>query len=164
MAISFADAVLERAKEEFPDIPARCGIGVACMDISDWRVSFQQAGQALEMSRRLSEDQPLYYPDLSVYRLLMQLEHHPELKAFKSRILGPLLSQEGGGELIHTLEVFFDFHGNLTQAAEALFIHRNTLTYRLDRISEMCAIDLNNNETRLAVQLALRIHRMTTSE
>ncbi len=163
LAIDFANTVLQRALEEYPDIPARCGVGSVSTEIGDWRVSFQQAGQALEMSRRLSEDQPLYYPDLSVYRLLMQLEYHPELSAFKNRILGPLLSQDGGGEFLHTLEVYFDFNGNLTQAAEALFIHRNTLTYRLDRISEICAIDLNNNETRLAVQLALRIHKMTAS-
>ncbi len=161
MALVLGDAVLERAKEEYPDIPARCGVGVVADDMNDWRVSFQQAGQALEMARRLREDKPLYYPDLSVYRLLLQLEHNPELGAFTTKVLGPLLSYEGGGELLHTLEVYFDHNGNLSQAAEALFIHRNTLNYRMDRIAEICGLDLDNTEARLAAQLALRIYRMT---
>ena len=116
------------------------------------------------MARRLREKRPLYYPDLSVYRLLLQLEHHPELTSFKTKVLGPLLAYEGAGELLHTLEVYFDNNGNLSQAAEALFIHRNTLTYRLDRITEISGIDFDNTETLLAAQLALRIHKMTSSE
>ena len=163
-AISFGNEVLERAKDEFPQFPARCGIGIAAVELNDWRSSFQQAGQSLEMARRLREKRPLYYPDLSVYRLLLQLEHHPELTSFKTKVLGPLLAYEGAGELLHTLEVYFDNNGNLSQAAEALFIHRNTLTYRLDRITEISGIDFDNTETLLAAQLALRIHKMTSSE
>ena len=163
-AIEFAEAIMRRANEEYADIPMRCGIGNQATDISAWRLSFRQAGQSLAMARKLRRDQPLYYAELSVYRLLMQLEHNPELIAFKNRVLGPLLAQEGSGELIHTLEVYFENNANLSQAAEALFIHRNTLTYRLERVAEICSIDMNNPETRLAAQLALRIHKMTHSE
>ena len=100
------------------------------------------------------------YQNLSVYRLLLQLEYHPELQTFKQEILGPLLDYEGGGELLRTLEAYFDNNGNLSQAAESLYIHRNTLIYRMERIAEISGLDLDNTETRLAVQLALRIHRM----
>jgi purine catabolism regulator len=109
----------------------------------------------------LDERKPRYFPDLSVYRLLLQLEHHPDLQAFKNEILGSLLSYEGGGDFIKTLEVYFDHNGVLSQAAEALFIHRNTLIYRMERIAEISGLDLDNTETRLAIQLALRVHRMT---
>jgi PucR family transcriptional regulator, purine catabolism regulatory protein len=160
----FSAAILARAQDEYPDIPARCGVGILAAEMRAWRTSFRQAGQALEMARRLREEKPLYYPDLSVYRLLLQLEHHPELMSFKTIVLGPLLDHEGGKELLRTLEAYFDHNGNLSQAAEALFIHRNTLTYRMDRIAEISGMDLDNTETRLAVQLALRINRMTVAE
>jgi purine catabolism regulator len=159
-ALKLAEAVLEHAKEEYPDIPARCGVGAPVDDLSQWRDSFRQAGQALEMARRLRNRKPLYFPDLSVYRLLLQLEYHPELQAFKQEILGPLLAYEGGGELLRTLEAYFESNANLSQAADALFIHRNTLIYRMERIAEISGLDLDKTETRLAVQLALRIHRM----
>jgi purine catabolism regulator len=163
-AFALAAATLECAAEEYPQVPARCGVGAPVNDLSQWRDSFRQAGQALEMARRLRESQPLYFPDLSVYRLLLQLEYHPELQAFKQEILGSLLAYEGSDELLRTLEAYFDYNGNLSQAAEALFIHRNTLIYRMERISEIGNLDLDKTETRLAVQLALRIHKMTGAE
>lgn len=159
-ALSLANAVAEMAAQEFPDIPMRSGVGMPAGDISFWRDSFRQAGQALEMARRLRVRKPQYFPDLSVYRLLFQLEHHPDLHTFRVEILGSLLAYEGGGDFIKTLEVYFDHNGNLSQAADALFVHRNTLTYRMERIAEITGLDLDHTETRLALQLALRIHRM----
>jgi purine catabolism regulator len=159
-ALNLATTVADLAAQEYPEIAMRSGVGMPVGDISFWRDSFRQAGQALAMARRLNSRTPRYYPDLSVYRLLLQLEHHPDLHAFREEILGSLLSYEGSGDYIKTLEVYFEHNGNLSQAAEALYIHRNTLTYRMERISEITGLDLDHTEIRLAVQLALRIHRM----
>ncbi len=163
IALELAQAVLDQEYLEYPDIIALCGVGTSSHDLSTWRTSFRQAGQALEMARRLEERKPLYFPDLSIYRLLLQIEHNPELIAFQDETLGPLLSYDGGGELIHTLELYFEHNGNLSKTAEALFVHRNTLIYRMERIAEITGLDLNKPETRLAIQLALHIYRMTRS-
>jgi len=160
LALEFGQAVVDQGYEEYPKAPIRCGVGKPASDLPSWRDSFSQAGQALEMARRFHERNLLYFPDLSVYRLLFQFEHNPELIAFQEEILGPLLAYEGGLELLQTLEVYFEHNGSLTQAAEALFIHRNTLIYRLERIAEIAGIDLGKPETRLAVELALHIFRM----
>lgn len=160
-AINLGRSVLALARQEFPTTPCRCGVGAPAPYLEDWRSSFSQAGQALEMARRLKEDQPYYYKDLSVYRLLFQIEHSPELIAFQEEILGPLFATDTASELIHTLETFFAHNGNLSQTAEALYIHRNTLTYRMERIAAITQLDLDKPENRLAAQLALHIHRMT---
>lgn len=160
--LKLAEAVLTQARKEYPKVMLRCGVGNIARDMENWRLSFRQAGQALEMARRLWSEKPLYYSDMSVYRLLFQLEHSPELIAFQDEILGALLASENAGEMIHTLEAYFDHNGNLSQAAEALFIHRNTLIYRLERFSEITHLDLAKPDDRLAVQLALRIFRMTS--
>ncbi|MCS6908459.1 MAG: helix-turn-helix domain-containing protein [Anaerolineales bacterium] len=160
-AIALAEGVLRQAQREYPQAVVRCGIGTPALALGEWRVSFTRAGQALDMARRLNEKSPLYYPDLSVYRLLLQLEHSPELIAFQEEILGNLLATENPQELINTLEAFFAHNGNLSQTAEALYIHRNTLVYRLERIAAITKIDLDKPENRLAVQLALHIYRMT---
>jgi purine catabolism regulator len=162
-AIKLGQGVIQQALRENPDIPARCGIGTPASDLSEWRVSFRQAGQALDMARRLGENKPLFFPDLSVYRLLLQIEHNPELIAFQEETLGPLLAYDGGLELIRTLEAYFEHNGNLSQTAEGLFIHRNTLIYRMERIAGITNLDLDKPETRLAVQLALHIYRMKGS-
>jgi purine catabolism regulator len=163
-ALEMARLVLAQGKREYPDIPIRCGIGVPAGEISSWRGSFRQAGQALEMARRLDEDRPLYYPDLSIYRLLFQIEHNPELIAFQEETIGPLLAQENSQELLHTLEAYFEHHGNVSQTAEALYIHRNTLIYRMERIATILNRTLDDPENRLALQLALYIQKMRRPE
>ena len=160
VAIKFGQAVVDQGFKEYPEAPIRCGIGSPAQELPAWRESFRHAGQALEMARRFQEDKVLYFPDLSVYRLLFQFEHNPALIAFQEEILGPLLAHDGGPELFRTLEVYFEHNGSLAQASEALFIHRNTLSYRLDRICEIAGLDLEKPETRLAVELALHIYRM----
>jgi purine catabolism regulator len=162
--IAFGRAVLSESALEYSDSPAKCGIGKPVSELTLWRISFRQAGQALKMARRLDEVKPFYFPDLSVYRLLLQLENNAELIGFQEEILGALLAYEGAGEFIRTLEAFFENKGNLSQTSESLFIHRNTLIYRLDRISKITSLDLDNPDTRLAVQLAVRIYRMMGSE
>jgi PucR family transcriptional regulator, purine catabolism regulatory protein len=158
--IGLAQTVIDLAAKEFPEAVIRCGIGTPAGDLSEWQLSFRQAGQALDMARRLGERKPLFYMDMSVYRLLLQFEDHPDLKAFIQETLGPVLSHENADEFIVTLEEFFAHNGNLSQTAEALFIHRNTLTYRMNRLAEVFRLDLDNPDTRLAVQLALSIRRM----
>ncbi len=163
-ALALGRAVLAQGAIEQPQVPCRCGVGARALALDGWRTSFREAGQALELARRLGKQTPQYYPELSVYRLLFQLEYSPEIITFQEEMLGALLEHDGAGELIHTLEAYFEHNGNLSQAAEALFIHRNTLIYRLERIEAITNLDLDNPEERLATQLALRIHRMLGSQ
>ena len=159
-AIALAQSVIDLAGKEFPDAVIRCGVGTPAADLGAWQLSFRQAGQVLDMARRLNERKPLYYMDLSVYRLLLEFEDNPEMKAFLQETLGPILNHENADEFLATLEEFFAHNGNLSQTAEALFIHRNTLTYRMERMTLISRLDLDNPDTRLAVQLALSIRRM----
>jgi purine catabolism regulator len=162
--LALGRAVLEQAAREYPQVPCRCGVGSSVSSLEGWRTSLREAGQALELARRLGKATPMFYPDLSVYRLLFQLEHSPEITSFQEETLGPLLELDGAAELVHTLETYFEHNGNLSQAAEALFVHRNTLIYRIERIESITNLDLDNPEERLAVQLALRIYRMLGSK
>jgi hypothetical protein len=86
LALEFGQAVVDQAFREYPEVSIRCGIGNTAGELSAWRDSFRQAGQALEMARRFDERKPLYFADLSVYRLLFQFEHNPELIAFQEEI------------------------------------------------------------------------------
>jgi purine catabolism regulator len=158
--IALAQTVIDLAGKEYPEAVIRCGVGTPAGDLGAWQFSFRQAGQALDMARRLGERKPLYYMDLSVYRLLLQFEDHPDLRSFLQETLGPILRHENSDELLATLEEFFAHNGNLSQTSEALFIHRNTLTYRMERLASVAQLDLENPDTRLAVQLALCIRRM----
>lgn len=157
-----AQAVCEQTTKEYPKIKLLCGLGRPASDVPDWRVSYKEAGQAVAAARRMGEGGPLFFGDLSVHRLLFQLEGHPELTAFVHETLGALIEYDNAhhSSLIQTLAAYFAHHGNLSQTAEALYIHRNTLQYRMDRIAEISGFDLDNPETRLAVQLAIKAYRL----
>jgi PucR family transcriptional regulator, purine catabolism regulatory protein len=159
-AVELAQAIRKAAAVEYPQLEVFGGIGRPAGELPDWKDSYREASQALGMAARLHEQKPLYFGDLSVYRLLFQLEGNPELEAFCREALGPLLEYEGGGDLLETLEAFCERLGNLSQTAEKLFIHRNSLLYRMERISQIAGLDMSNPDTRLAVHLALKIRKM----
>ena len=161
-----AEAICRRAAEEFPQARLACGVSRPASDISQWRTAYREALQALAMARRLREVRPLHFSHLSVYRLLLQLEGHPELTAFYQETLGRLAEYDRhhSAQLLETLAAYFDNNGNLSQTAEALCIHRNSLMYRMERIADIGGFDLNDPETRLAVHLALTIRRLISTE
>jgi purine catabolism regulator len=159
-ALRLADAIHKAAGGEYPTASLYGGIGRPAGELPYWKDSYREASQSLSMAARLRETKPLYFGNLSVYRLLFQLEGNPELESFMREALGPLLDYEGGGDLLETLEAFCERLGNLSQTAEKLFIHRNSLLYRMERISQIAGLDMNNPDTRLAVHLALKVRKM----
>ena len=160
LAQAFTDEILK----QFPQNKVAIGLGQAARDISGWRTSYRDAVQALELAIRLQTDTPLYIGDLGVYQLILSLADRDKLIAFQQKTLGPLTDYDmrQHADLIKTLEAFFTCHGNLSQTAESLIVHRNTLLYRMNRINEIAEIDLNRPETRLALHLALTIRRLLT--
>lgn len=162
-AEQWAASILQLAKTEFPRAHLAIGIGRLMQNLLDARASYTQAAQATSLEKRLQQNKPLVYSNLGVYRLLLPLAETGELRAFADQVLGRLLRQESGdkGHLLETLGAYFRCNGNVMQTARELYIHRNTLLYRLDRIRELGGFDLDDAETRLQLQLALRAHELT---
>jgi purine catabolism regulator len=156
LALAVQGRVAERYRAEIV-----VGIGQNAGDLRSWRESFQQAVAAYRMAHQWRLATPLAFQEMGVYRLLSLLAGSPELNKFYHETLGELANDSPhNAEFITTLEAFFEEHGNLTQTAKRLHVHRNTLLYRMDRIREISNLDLDNAETRLAVHLALRIRRI----
>ncbi len=82
---------------------------------------------------------------------------------FVQRTIGPVLDydQERGTDLVGTLEVYFSNDRNLSRTREALHIHVNTVTQRLERISALLGHDWQHHDRSLEVQIALRLHRIS---
>jgi purine catabolism regulator len=145
-----------------PGARVAIGLGQPARDITQWRSSYRDAVQALDLAVRLQTDTPLYIGDLGVYQLILSLSDRDKLINFYEKTLGPLLEYDvrQHADLLKTLEAFFACHGNLSQTAEMLIVHRNTLLYRMNRINEIAQIDLDRPEIRLALHLALTIRRL----
>jgi PucR family transcriptional regulator, purine catabolism regulatory protein len=161
-SMKLAQAFSTEMQRQYPHNKVAVGLGQPAREITSWRSSYRDAVQALELAVRLQTDTPLYIGDLGVYQLILSLSDREKLTSFKEKTLKSLeeYDHRNHADLIKTLEAFFACHGNLSQTAEMLIVHRNTLLYRMNRINEIAEIDLNRPETRLALHLALTIRRL----
>ena len=161
-SMELSNAFSKETKRKFPQSRVAIGLGQVARDINGWRSSYRDAVQAMELAERLQTDLPLFIGDLGVYQLILSLSDKDKLGDFCEDTLGRLMEYDmrQNADLIKTLEAFFNCHGNLSQTAETLIVHRNTLLYRMNRINDIAGIDLNRPETRLALHLALTIRRL----
>jgi purine catabolism regulator len=138
------------------------GVSSMAPTAGQWARALDEAEQALALGRQLfGENNDTAFADLGVYRLLLALRESPELWRFYRDTLGPLLDHgPSSADLLETLEGYFLARGNVSRAAALLHIHRNTLIYRLQRICEIANIDWERSEDQLALQLALKVHRV----
>lgn len=93
---------------------------------------------------------------MDVRRSLAKLAKCPELERF-GELVRPLLDhdRERGSDLVRTLRVYFAAGANASEAADRLFLHRNSLLYRLERIRTLTGLDLKDHRVALALQLGL---------
>lgn len=147
------------------DVPIAAGLSMSAHTVAQWPRAYDEAEQALLLGRQLFGSRSFTgFGDLGVYRLLLDLRSSGELRSFYHQTLGALAEHDraNSGELLHTLDGYFAALGNLHQAAEMLHIHRNTLIYRLRRIAEISGLSLKRAEDVLALQIALKAHRILT--
>lgn len=160
-----AAEIQAQAKREYPEAHMAIGIGSVAARVNEWRVSYREAVQAADLAQRLKSDSPMYIGDLGIYTFLAHPDYRDDLLALRDSTIGSLIGYEEKqrADLLLTLEAFFQAHGNHTQTADLLNVHRNTLSYRMNRIAEITGLDLNQPDVRLAVHLALKIHRLLGS-
>jgi len=161
-SLELAQAIRDEVARQFSQQRVAIGLGQVARELKDWRTSYRDAVQAMALADRLQTDIPLFIGDLGVYQLILTLNEREKLSDFCEATLGTITKYDRrqNSDLMRTLEVYFNCHGNLSQTAEALIIHRNTLLYRINRINEIAGIDLSRPETRLALHLALTIRRL----
>ncbi len=98
-------------------------------------------------------------PDSPLQELLRSYHERGLATEFCDYVLGTLVDYDRAHDtdLLHTLRVYFRSNGNAIVAARRLFLHRNSLQYRLDRIAEVLDCDLHDPQTRLALNLAIEM-------
>jgi purine catabolism regulator len=136
------------------------GLGRPAVGLAGLRASLAQAQEAVTLAFELFEgDRVLSFADLGIYTILFRLQGTDELREFYNQTLGPLQRYDASHNtrLVDTLDAFFANLGNVSQTAEALFLHRNSLLYRLERIGDITDLDLNDPDDRFSLQLALRM-------
>jgi len=156
-----APMVKDKVKQMVPEITVSIGIGKVSDSIDDIKNSYQEAKRAIFIARKFGKrDQVVTYDGLGAYKLLFSIGDDADLKQFVDQTLGPILKydREKKNEILtNTIQQYIHCNYNNQKTADSLFIHLNTLKYRLHKIQNIIGIDLHDPETRLNLQLALKI-------
>jgi sugar diacid utilization regulator len=138
------------------------GLGEPAIGPANLRQSAAEARDAASLGRlTLGPRRIARQADLGVYRLLLALRDGGALAPFVRQTLQPLDDDARSGDLLlETLEVYFAHNGNAVRAAQQLHLHRNSMLYRLRRVSELIGQDLEDPDVRLALQVALKGRRV----
>lgn len=154
-----ANTFAERLLNQYVKAQVVIGIGRPAVKPSAWLQSQQQARESWRLGKEWKGAPVTYFGDLGLYQLLTTLGGNAEAARFYRRTLGRLLQYDEtkNAELVQTLEAFFACHGNASQTASRLHIHRNTLTYRLDQIASITQLDLDDPDARFSLQFALKL-------
>lgn len=150
-----------------PARPVLIGVGEVFYPDGDESVTIQQSyeggREAVAVGRAMDyQEGVIAFDELGV---LHWLYHLPPERRNDNAYLNHIRTlasydEQRDLELLKTLEVYLDLGGSLIDAAESLFIHRNTMLHRLERIMELCDLDLRDPIQRLNLHVAVKSFRL----
>jgi len=144
---------------------AECSIGIAEFHSGTfWQFAkvYGQARTAVELGRKLALRQVVHhYLDIGVFQFFPAILDKSHVLDFVERTLGKLeaYDRNQGTELINTLEQILQTD-NLKQVARQLYVHRQTILFRKQRIETVLGVSLDCFETRLALGMALKFRQV----
>lgn len=154
----FACAVQETLLSEIA-LPVTVGIGEIARGVGDLHSSYRQARRAIEIGRVFAPERTIHvYRSMLLERFLSDLspetaEHYHGL--LFNRSTARLFSEE----MLYTIEMFFKKDLNLSDTARQLYIHRNTLVYRLDKVQRQVGLDLRKFEDAVTFKMLLEMRK-----
>lgn len=159
MARSIADTI---SSEFFTKVSI--GIGTVVDNIKDLSRSYKEAQVALEVGKVFDTEKDIIsYDNLGIGRLIYQLPTSL-CEMFLQEVFkkGPLESLDR--ETLVTIQAFFENNLNVSETSRKLFVHRNTLVYRLEKIRKLTGLDLREFEHAITFKVALMVKKYLSSK
>lgn len=148
------------AKSEY----LRIGVSNIFFNPESFAKRYDQASRALELGDKLhNENLVCCYSDYLFYDLLGSAGAPESLGLFCHPALSVLsrYDHDSGTDLYHTLDVYLECDCSVKNTAEKLYIHRNSLSYRLEKIKHLTNADLTDSKVRFLLAMSYRIDHFT---
>ena len=151
------DDIRRRVEQLAPGLVLLAGIGTTARRPGEFAESHRDAQHCVELLRKL--DRPgevLARDELGILGLFSDSQRSDELSSLARRVLGPVQERDAdsGGALVQTLDEYLSRNCDARACAEALYVHVNTVRYRLRRIEELTGLDLRNPADLLTATIA----------
>ncbi|NLN66043.1 MAG: PucR family transcriptional regulator [Clostridiaceae bacterium] len=140
-------------------VKASVGIGTEVNRLRDISRSFKDAQTALTIGNIFDTDKTIIdYNHLGIGRLIYQLPT-TLCKLFLNEVLKDGVYELIDPEMMITIQKFFENNLNVSETSRQLFVHRNTLVYRLDKIQKLTGMDLRNFSDAIHFKVAMMVKR-----
>jgi sugar diacid utilization regulator/GAF domain-containing protein len=149
--------------EEFPGLRLRAAVGAPATRPAGLAARYQEALSLLDLADRLEVGtEVLLYEDWKVYGLVLRGSDRTDLLDLAHRTLDPILSlgPDASRDLLATLHAYLENDLSPTRAAAALYVHPNTVKYRLNKVAGLASLDPGNLDDVLAIKLSLMVRSL----
>lgn len=135
----------------------RVAIGTIVNDIKGVSRSYKEANMALDVGKIFyAEKVVVTYSTLGIGRLIYQLPINL-CEMFIDEVFGGDLSDEIDEEILNTINKFLDNNLNVSETSRQLYIHRNTLVYRIEKLQKATGMDVRNFDDALSFRIAMMV-------
>ena len=157
-----ASSIVDTLSSEFY-VHSVVGIGTAVTGIKDLARSFKEAQVALEVGKVFDTDRNIInYDNLGIARLIYQLPT-TLCDMFLQEVFKRGSIETLDQETLFTIQKFFENNLNVSETSRKLFVHRNTLVYRLEKIKKLTGLDLREFEDAIVFKVALMVKKYLTA-
>ena len=152
-----AKEMMETLRAESEDDKIHIAYGTVVNDIKEVSKSYKEAKLALDVGKIFFDEKDIVaYSTLGIGRLIYQLPI-PLCKMFIKEIFEGKSPDEFDEETLTTINKFFENSLNVSETSRQLYIHRNTLVYRLDKLQKSTGLDLRVFEDAITFKIALMV-------
>jgi carbohydrate diacid regulator len=139
------------------------GIGTSVVGVKDLARSFKESQVALEVGKVFDTEKSIVsYDNLGIARLIYQLPN-TLCEMFLREVFKKGSIESLDQETLFTIQKFFENNLNVSETSRKLFVHRNTLVYRLEKIRKLTGLDLREFDHAIVFKVALMVKRYLTS-
>jgi len=145
-------------------IKVTVGIGTPVDTLKELARSFKEAQVAIEVGKVFDTEKSIVnYENLGIGRLIYQLPT-TLCDMFLNEVFKKGALESLDRETLITIQCFFENNLNVSETSRKLFVHRNTLVYRLEKIRKLTGLDLREFEHAITFKVALMVKRYLTSK
>ena len=138
-------------------LDVKVAYGTVVQELKDVSKSYKEAKMALDVGKIFyAEKKVIAYSTLGIGRLIYQLPVNL-CKIFIEEIFGDNVPYDLDEETLNTLNKFFENNLNVSETSRQLFVHRNTLVYRIEKIQKSTGLDLRSFDDALTFKIALMV-------
>jgi carbohydrate diacid regulator len=149
------EILLGLEKEGLTDV--RIAYGTVVGEIKEVSRSYKEAKMALDVGKIFFDERKVIcYSELGIGRLIYQLPI-PLCKMFIKEIFGGRNPDEFDQETLTTIDKFFENSLNVSETSRQLFIHRNTLVYRIEKLQKATGLDIRTFDDAMTLKIALMV-------